>query len=219
MSFGRVLGFSNNGGVTVERVLDLGCGTGGSGHAFRLDVENWSITGIDIRSERVRIAHLNHQSHGWHYLCARGEQIPFPEGSFDGVFSEVALPYMHISRTLAELHRVLVPGGWLRVTLHSPHFTWQEFLRAFPKPKPSLFRLFVLLNGAVLHFTGKVISLGRVAESCQTESGMRIALHKAGFEAITFRREGLRFFLDACRDRSSHRSQELRSEIPGRVTS
>lgn len=203
----------------MERVLDLGCGTGTSGRAFGLNVENWLITGIDIRAERVRIAHLSHQSRGWHYLCARGEQIPFPESSFDGVFSEVALPYMHISRTLAELHRVLVPGGWLRVTLHSPHFAWQEFRRAFPKPKPSLFRLFVLLNGAVLHFTGNVISLGPIAESCQTEAGMRIALRKAGFEAITFRREGLRFFLDASRDRSSHRPQQLQREILGGVAS
>lgn len=33
-------------------------------------------------------------------------------------------PYMHIPRMLAELHRVLVPGGWLRATLHAPRFTW-----------------------------------------------------------------------------------------------
>ena len=113
----------------MERILDLGGGTGGSGRAFGLDLEDCHITGIDIQVERARIAQLRNQRRGWQYLCACREQIPFPDGSFDGVFSEVALPYMHISRTLAELHRVLVPGGWLRVTLHSPRFSWQEFRR------------------------------------------------------------------------------------------
>jgi hypothetical protein len=62
---------------------------------------------------------------------------------------------MHIPQTLAELHRVLVPGGWLRATLHPPGFTWSEFRKSFPRPKQSLFRVFVLLNGAVLHFSGE----------------------------------------------------------------
>jgi len=81
---------------------------------------------------------------GWHYLCGRGEQIPLGDESVDGVFWEVALPYMHIPRTLAELKRVLVPGGWLRATLHYPSFTYRELVAAFPKPKPNLFRTFVL---------------------------------------------------------------------------
>jgi ubiquinone/menaquinone biosynthesis C-methylase UbiE len=203
----------------VERILDLGCGTGGFGSAFGLDVENSAITGLDIQSERARVAQTTNRSRGWNYVCSRGEQTPFQGASFDGVFSEVALPYMQIPRTLAELHRVLVPGGWLRVTLHSPAFTWREFLRAFPKPKQSLFRIFVLLNGAILHFTGKVMVLGAVAESCQTEAGMRIALRRAGFEDITFRREGLRFFVEARRDRSVHTPEEVETKISSRVAS
>jgi ubiquinone/menaquinone biosynthesis C-methylase UbiE len=203
----------------VERILDLGCGTGGFGSAFGLGVKNSAITGLDIQSERARIAQVNNRRRGYNYVCARGEQTPFQAASFDGVFSEVALPYMQIPKTLVELHRVLVPGGWLRVTLHSPAFTWQEFLRALPNPKQSLFRIFVLLNGAILHFTGKVIVLGAVAESCQTEAGMRIALRRAGFEDITFRREGLRFFVEARRDRSVHAQGEVEIKMSERLAS
>jgi hypothetical protein len=106
---------------------------------------------------------------------------------------------MHIPRTLMELHRVLVPGGWLKASLHTPRFTLSEFLQSFPRPKQSLFRAFVLLNGMVLHFSGNVISLGRVAESCQTSAGMRIALHRAGFTNVSFLKEGRRFFVEARR--------------------
>jgi ubiquinone/menaquinone biosynthesis C-methylase UbiE len=187
----------------VQRILDLGCGTGGSGRGLGLDLNHCSITGIDLQLERVRVASLKNKDHGWTYVCARGENLPFVDNSFNGVFSEVALPYMHIPRTLAELHRVLVPGGWLKTSLHSPRFTWQELARVFPKPKYTLFRIFVLLNGFVLHFTGRVISLKHVPESCQTEAGMRIALRRAGFEGAKFRREGFRFYLEARRDGGS----------------
>jgi hypothetical protein len=93
----------------------------------------------------------------------------------------------------------------LKATLHSPSFTWSEFRQSFPKLKPSLFRAFVFLNGMVLHFFGDVISLGRVVESCQTDRGMRIALRRAGFTAMTFRFEGRRFFMEARRDEAASR--------------
>jgi len=105
---------------------------------------------------------------------------------------------MHIPRTLLELHRGLVPGGWLTESLHAPSFTWGEFRLSFPRPK--LFRIFVFLNGMALHFSGKVISLGTVAESCQTSAGMRIALRRAGFTAVSFRQEERRFFVEARRE-------------------
>ena len=118
----------------------------------------------------------------------------------DGAFSEVALPYMNIPRVLAELHRVLVPGGWLRATLHAPSFTWGELKMCFPRPRQTLFRVFVLLNGMVLHCCGGVISVGKMVESCQTDAGMRTALGRAGFTAVSLHHEGPRFYMEARRD-------------------
>jgi len=37
--------------------------------------------------------------------------MPFADGSFDRVISAIALPYMNIQKALAEIHRILVPGG------------------------------------------------------------------------------------------------------------
>jgi ubiquinone/menaquinone biosynthesis C-methylase UbiE len=186
--------------MPTERILDLGCGTGDSWRKLGLPVENCRVVGIDIQRDRVQTAHLKYGSQGWGYVCARGEEIPLPDGSIQGVFCNVALPYMHIPHTLGELHRVLVPGGWLKASLHTPTFTWSEFRQSFPHPKQCLFRIFVLLNGMVLHFSGNVICLGRVAESCQTSAGMRIALRSAGFTAVSYRKDGRRFFVEARRE-------------------
>jgi ubiquinone/menaquinone biosynthesis C-methylase UbiE len=189
----------------MGRILDLGCGTGDSWRNFGLQADfgaqkkDWQVVGIDVGRDRLKAAHVKYGGSGWRFACARGESIPLPDSSIHGVISQGALPYMHIPRTLAELHRVLVPGGWLKLTLHPPRFTWEELRRSLPRPKASLFRTFVFLNGVVLHVSGRVLSIGPVAESCQTERGMRVALHRAGFAAVSFLRERRKFLVEAKR--------------------
>jgi hypothetical protein len=108
------------------------------------------------------------------------------------------LPYMVIPETLREIHRVLVPGGWFQASLHPPGFTCRELLHnAWPKPKAVIFRLFVLSNGMVFHFSGRVLEIAQRAESCQTERGMRLALGEAGFSEIAFRRPGKKLLVEA----------------------
>lgn len=189
----------------MERVLDLGCGPGDSWRKLGLREENWRVVGLDLKMEQLQRAKQDYGARGWNYLRARGEQIPLSDASLDGVVCNVALPYMHIPRTLAEIHRVLIPGGWLKASLHLPGFTWGELRRSFPRPKNTVFRFCVLCNGMILHCSGRVISVKKVSESCQTERGMRIALRRAGFHAIHFRREGPRFFVEALRDDVDHR--------------
>lgn len=162
--------------------------------------DDWQVIGLDIAPDRLRVAQEKYVERGWRYVCAQGEKIPLATGSMDGAFCRVALPYMNIPRALAEIHRVLVPGGWFVATLHLPAFTWSELRRSFPRPKASLFRVFVLVNGMVLHFSGDVMSIGGKAESCQTESGMRIALQRAGFGSIQFQRANGQFFVESRRD-------------------
>jgi len=184
----------------MVRVLDLGCGVGDSWRKSGRPAEDWELIGVDIAPDRLEIARQKYSARGWRYICGCGENIPLSTASMDGALCWVSLPYMNIPQALAEIHRVLVPGGWLIAALHPPAFTWSELKRSFPNPKPTLFRAFVLLNGIVLHFTGNVLSLGGKAESCQTESGMRSALRRAGFATITFRRSNGEFYVEAKRD-------------------
>jgi ubiquinone/menaquinone biosynthesis C-methylase UbiE len=184
----------------MQRILDLGCGTGDSWRFFGSQTEDWQIVGIDLGQDRLHAASRKYKTRGWRYLCAAGENIPLRDGSVHGVIAQVALPYMHIPRTLAELHRVLVPGGWLKATLHPPRFTWSEFRRSFPSPKASLFRSFVFLNGIMFHLSGHVLSLGQIAESCQTDRGVRIALRRAGFAEVSLRHDRIKFLVEARRE-------------------
>jgi ubiquinone/menaquinone biosynthesis C-methylase UbiE len=187
------------------RVLDLGCGSG-------LDLASWGViasdevTGVDIDKSRLAAARLRFPNRIYQ-LCP-GESLPFQAGSFDRVISSVALPYMNIQETLSEVRRVLATGGVLSFSLHSPSFTFGELLHnAFPRPIPMLFRLYVMANGLWFHCTGRTGGfLRQRTESFQTERGMRIALHRAGFDDLSFSRTagsagtgsaGTRFLVEA----------------------
>jgi ubiquinone/menaquinone biosynthesis C-methylase UbiE len=169
------------------RVLDLGCGAG-------RDLASWGVTasdevtGLDIDHSCLAIAKVRFSNRT--YLQGAGERLPFKDESFDRVISAVALPYMNIQKTLAEIHRILVRGGGLSLSLHLPSFTIAELLHnAIPKPVPTLFRLYVLANGLLFHCIGRTVGFlkGRT-ESFQTERGMRVALNRAGFVNLSFSR-------------------------------
>lgn len=87
------------------RVLDAGCGEGVliDEYASRLE-----ITGVDANFSSLRVRH------------ASLDALPFPDASFDcALCLDVLehLPYNEQPRALAELHRVLGPGGELIVSV------------------------------------------------------------------------------------------------------
>jgi ubiquinone/menaquinone biosynthesis C-methylase UbiE len=169
------------------RVLDLGCGSGRELASWGVTASD-EVTGLDIDLNRLAIAKVRFSERT--YLQGAGECLPFEDESFDRVISAVALPYMNVQKTLTEIYRVLVPGGGLSVSLHHPKFTIAELLHnAIPKPVPTLFRLYVIANGLWFHCTGRTVEFlkGRT-ESFQTERGMRVALHRAGFVNPSFGR-------------------------------
>lgn len=182
------------------RILDLGCGSG-------LDLASWGVvpsdevTGIDIDESRLAIARERFPNRT--YLRCAGECLPFPSNSFDRVISAVSLPYMNIPKTLAEAYRVLAPGGNLSLSLHPSSFTFAELLhKSIPRPLATIFRLYVITNGACFHCTGRTAKfVNRRTESFQTKRGMTLSLSRAGFTDFAFRQssgpEGGKFFVEA----------------------
>jgi SAM-dependent methyltransferase len=92
------------------RVLDLGCGAGGSVDVFRARDPDVRWIGLDVpgspeASERTRTDAS--------FVTFDGSSMPFANGSFDLVYCKQVLE--HVRRPeplLGEVHRVLAPGGW-----------------------------------------------------------------------------------------------------------
>lgn len=175
------------------RVLDLGCGTGQC--PVRANVaDSDDVIGVDIDEPSLAIARETFPNRKFRH--ARGEELPFPDASFDRVVSAVALPYMDIPKTLAEVRRVLVPGGSIFFSVHALRFTFSELRKAAPRPVAMLFRLFVMFNGLWLYFTGRVLHVGGRTESFQTRRGLQRALTKAGFVDLVFSRPDGRLIVE-----------------------
>ncbi|MGB9234289.1 MAG: class I SAM-dependent methyltransferase, partial [Terriglobales bacterium] len=110
----------------LMHVLDLGCGSGRDLAAWNVAVLD-EVTGLDIDGSRLAAAKAQFPQRA--FVQAAGERLPFADASFDRVISTLALPYMNIPKALGEIHRVLVSGGRLSLSLHLPRFTLHELLR------------------------------------------------------------------------------------------
>lgn len=96
------------------KVVDIGCGTGVTVEYLR-DVCGLCATGVDI--SEVRLQQGMARSAGLPLIRADGEALPFASGSLDGVLAECSLSVMRdTGRVLAEMNRILVPGGKLAIT-------------------------------------------------------------------------------------------------------
>lgn len=101
---------------TMERALDLGCGTGQL--TSRLQRETGlSFVGIDHSTRAVQLARAHHCRPGRALQFAVGDvlALPFAAGEFDLAFDRGCLHHLGRGcarkRYLDEVHRVLRPGG------------------------------------------------------------------------------------------------------------
>jgi ubiquinone/menaquinone biosynthesis C-methylase UbiE len=96
------------------RTLDLGCGTGRNLPLFAPVVH---AIGLDPSLESLQRA--RRRAPGIPLVQASAEALPFRDGSFETVVSGLALCSVpDAARGLAEIRRVLAPGGSLRALEH-----------------------------------------------------------------------------------------------------
>ncbi len=187
----------------ARSVLDVGCGAGQTLVACHR--EGCRAVGVEFDFAALQLGRQLQVPA--HLAQASGERLPFAAASFDFLFSRVALPYMNIPVALAEMARVMQPGGRIWLTLHPlAMLSWSYALR---DPRRMVFEIYRLCNTAALHFTGKQfhypLRRSRM-ESYQTGQGIRRALKRAGFEEIEIR-QATHFVVKA-----------RRAGIPGRGT-
>ena len=93
-------------------VLEVGCGAG-------VDLARFAkggavVTGVDLTESAITLAKANfaQQELSGRFEVADGEQLPFPDNSFDLVFAHGVVQYTaHPERLVDECRRVLRPGG------------------------------------------------------------------------------------------------------------
>jgi SAM-dependent methyltransferase len=113
--------------AAFPRWLDFGCGCGRvARHLFTL--AGVSIAGVDIDQEAIAwcAAHL---SHGSFSTIAPVPPTPFADASFDLVYSVSVFTHLDEAGQfgwLAELRRILRPGGRLVVSTHAPELVYNR---------------------------------------------------------------------------------------------
>ncbi len=98
------------------RVLDVGCGTGVFAARMREALPGAQVWGVDLVSGMLTKGTERWRHHATNVQPVQGdsERLPFAEGSFDFVTCANSFHhYPHQDRAVAELHRVLRPGGRL----------------------------------------------------------------------------------------------------------
>jgi ubiquinone/menaquinone biosynthesis C-methylase UbiE len=107
------------GDVAGRRILDAGCGSGPLFAALR--DRDAIVTGIDKSAGMLELARRRLGDDADLQVADLGSPLPFPEDTFEDVTASLVLHYLEDwGPTLAELRRVLKPGGRLIVSVNHP---------------------------------------------------------------------------------------------------
>ena len=107
------------GDVNGHRVLDAGCGSGPLSAALR--AKGAIVTGFDSSSAMVELARQRLGENAALHVADLSQPLPFADGAFDDVVASLVLHYLQDwTAPLAELRRVLKPGGRLLLSVNHP---------------------------------------------------------------------------------------------------
>jgi len=107
------------GDVAGRRILDAGCGSGPLFAA--LGDRGAIVTGFDKSAAMVELARRRLGDDADLLVAELGSPLPFPDDMFDDVTASLVLHYLEDwGPALAELRRVLKPGGRLIVSVDHP---------------------------------------------------------------------------------------------------
>jgi len=135
-----------------DTVLDLGCGEGR--HAITAYLEApvrviaLDLSGPDLATARTRFAEFETRSgpaRSVSFLRASGHALPFADGTFDKVICAEVLEHIpDYGAVLAEIRRVLKPGGQLAVSVprYGPEWVCWRLSRAYHEVEGGHVRIF-----------------------------------------------------------------------------
>ncbi|MCB9779361.1 MAG: methyltransferase domain-containing protein [Alphaproteobacteria bacterium] len=111
--------------VRGKAVLDLGCGAGPLG--IELERRGARVTGLDRSAELLALARRELSAGARLIQHDFAAPLPLADGCCDGVTASLCLHYLRDwGPTMAELFRVLRPGGFVALSTHHPMDTFHH---------------------------------------------------------------------------------------------
>ncbi len=146
--------------LDVRRVLDVGCGAGQELLPFALE-RGARCVGIDVTAEAGRAGRRMFAAHApqarVNFARAAAEVLPFADATFDVCICRLALPYTDNARVIAELARVLRPGGLLLLKIHHARYYAAKLWRGLRSGQvlSAVHAARVLAAGSIYRLTGR----------------------------------------------------------------
>ncbi|HLE50478.1 MAG TPA: methyltransferase domain-containing protein [Anaerolineales bacterium] len=119
------------------RVLDLGCGTATLTIKIKQAFPGAEVVGLDGDARVLEIGRAKAQKAGVNIILDQGMSfdLPYPDHSFDRVLSSLVFHHLtthNKQRTMAEVLRILRPGGELHIAdFGKPNTTWARLISLF----------------------------------------------------------------------------------------
>ncbi|MBX3399249.1 MAG: methyltransferase domain-containing protein [Gemmataceae bacterium] len=103
--------FAKLGPLMAKRVLDYGCGHGMA--AVVMARAGAAVSAFDLSPGYVREVRERAGANGVavNAIVANGEELPYPDASFDAIWGCAILHHLDLAKAASELRRVLKPGG------------------------------------------------------------------------------------------------------------
>jgi ubiquinone/menaquinone biosynthesis C-methylase UbiE len=171
--------------------LDLGCGAGPAlVKACELPTSPRFLVGIDIDRSSLMAANAFLGMHRRRCLLVQADlaALPIKTEAVSHLCSRLSLPYVDQHASMAELGRVLKPGGNAFLQLHAPGFYVQLLYDELSSWKRIVCNSFCLFNGFLFSLLGIQLRIPRprgvYQELYQTHSGMRRVLKRHGIAVL-----------------------------------
>jgi SAM-dependent methyltransferase len=176
-------------GRAGQRILDLGTGTGVLARQFAR--QGADVVGVDLAPEQIAAATqlARDEGLGARFQVAPAETTGEPDASFEAITANQCWLYFDKARVIAEVRRLLVPGG----VLVTSHFSWLPRLDPIARQSEALVLRFNPGWGGADWHGGVPPMPGWAARDFE------LAAMFCYDEKIPFTREGWRGRMRACR--------------------
>ena len=165
------------GDVAGRRILDAGCGSGPLFAALR--DRGAEVSGIDLSAGMLEKARKRLGADADLQVADLADPLPFPDESFDDVIASLVLHYLKDWKpTLAEIRRVLKPGGRLIASVNHPFMV--NLMHRQTGPRPDYFARYTWtdeweMHGQTARMTFWNLPLHAMTDAF-TEAGFRISV-------------------------------------------